>query len=57
MTERMLNGRLFCRRRKARPRERWLDNVVMGVRGWRGGVGDRLAWRRVVKEGKAHKGL
>ena len=30
MPRRMLKGRLFCRRRKGRPRTRWLDNVVMG---------------------------
>jgi hypothetical protein len=36
----MFQGRLFSRRRKGRPRTRWLHNVVMGVRGWRGRVGD-----------------
>jgi hypothetical protein len=53
----MLKGRLFCRRRNGRPRTRWLDSVVMGVRGWRGGAEDRVGWRRVVKEAKAHQEL
>ena len=54
MPKRMWKGRLFCRRRKGRPRKRWLDNVVMEVRGWRERVEDRAGWSRVVQEGKAH---
>jgi hypothetical protein len=62
MSKRMLKGKLFSRRRKRQPRTRWLDNVVMdrvvmGVRGWRGRVKDRVGWRRVVREAKAHQGL
>jgi hypothetical protein len=62
MPKRMLKGSLFCRRRKGRPLTRWLDSVVtdlvvMGVRGWRGRVEDRVGWRRVVKEAKVHQGL
>jgi hypothetical protein len=33
------------------------DLMVMGVRGWRGRVEDRVARMRVVKEAKAHQGL
>jgi hypothetical protein len=62
MPKRMLKGTLFSRRRKGRPRTRWLDNVVMvlvvtGGRGWRGRAADRVGWTRVVKEAKAHQGL
>jgi hypothetical protein len=42
--------------KKGRPRTRWLDNVVTGVRGWRRTVEDRAGWRRVVKDAKAHEG-
>jgi hypothetical protein len=60
MPKRMLKGRLFSRR-KGRPHTRWPDNVVtdfvvMGVIRWRQCVEDRVGWRRVVKEAKAHQG-
>jgi hypothetical protein len=54
MPKRMLKGRLLYRRRKERPRTRWLDSVMMEARGRRGRVQDRAPWRRVVKEAKAH---
>ena len=62
MPKRMLKGILLSRRRKERPRTRWLDKVVtdlvvMGVIGWRGRGEDRVGGRRVVKEAKAHQGL
>ena len=57
MTKSMFKKRLLSKRRKKRPRTRWMDNVLMGVRGWRGRVEDRGGWRRVVKEVKAHQEL
>lgn len=45
MSKRMLRERLFFRRGKRRPRKRWLDNVVMGVRAWKGNVEDTAAWK------------
>ena len=52
MPKRMLKGRLFSRRRKGRPRTRWLDSVVMDLM-----VMVVRGWRRLVKEAKAHQGL
>jgi hypothetical protein len=58
----MLKGRLYSKRRKGRPRMRWLDNVEndlkkMEVKGWKEKMRDRGQWRLVVEEAKAHPGL
>jgi hypothetical protein len=46
MPKRMLKGRLYSKRRKGRPRMRWLDNVEsdlkkMEVKGWKEKKTDR----------------
>jgi hypothetical protein len=49
--EEMLKGRLSSKRRKGRPRMRWLDdvesNLKMDVKGWKE-MRDREQWRLVV---------
>jgi hypothetical protein len=50
MPKRMLKGRLYSKRRKGRPRMRWLDDVESEMR-------NREQWILVVKEVKAHPGL
>jgi GTP1/Obg family GTP-binding protein len=62
MLKRMLKGRLYSKRRKGRPRMRWLDNVEsdlkkMEVKGWKEKMRDREQWRLVVEEAKVHPGL
>jgi hypothetical protein len=62
MTKRMLKGRLYSKRRKGRPRMRWLDDVERDlkktkVKGWKEKMRDREQWRRVVEEAKAQPGL
>jgi hypothetical protein len=62
MPKRILKGRLDNRRRRGRPRMRWMDSVIadlatMGIRGWRTKEADRDAWRTVVNEAKTHQGL
>jgi hypothetical protein len=58
----MLKGRLYSKRRKERPRKRWLDDVEsnlkkMKVKGWKQKMRNREQWRLVVKEAKAYPRL
>jgi hypothetical protein len=62
MPKRILKGRLDNRRRRGRPRMRWMDSVIadlatMGIGEWRTKVADRDAWRTVVNEAKIHQGV
>jgi hypothetical protein len=62
MPRKMAEGRLFIGRRKGRPRLRWLDDVVadlkvMEIKQWMEKTKDRVQWRLVVEEAKAHPGL
>jgi hypothetical protein len=62
MPKRMLRGRLHSRRKKGRPRKRWMDSViadlgVMGVREWRSKAADGESWRGIVQAAEAHHGL
>jgi hypothetical protein len=61
MPKRMLKGRLYSKRRKGRPRMRWLDDVEsdskMEVKGWKEKMRDREQWRLVLDEAKVQPGL
>jgi hypothetical protein len=57
MLKRVLIGRLHSKRRKGRPRMRWLDDVENDLKGWKEKMTNREQWRLVVEEAKAHPGL
>jgi hypothetical protein len=55
--KRMLQGRLYSKRRKGRPGVRWLDDVEsdlkkMKVKGLKEKMRNREQWRLVVEEAK-----
>ena len=62
MARKMVEGRLFVGRRKARPSLRWTDDVVadlkvIKIKQWMEKMKDREKWRLIVEEAKAHPGL
>jgi hypothetical protein len=55
-------GKRDGRRRRGRPRKRWLDDLEedlrkLGVKVWRRKAEDREEWRHVVKTAEAVHGL
>jgi hypothetical protein len=57
----MSYGKLYATRRRGRPKMRWPVDVStdlrkMGINEWRDRARVREAWRRIVKEAKAHQG-
>ena len=62
MPRKMMEGRLFIRRRRGRLRLRWMDDdvadlKVMKIKQWMEKTKDREQWRLVVEDAKAHPGL
>ncbi|CAH2245455.1 jg8711 [Pararge aegeria aegeria] len=62
VSKRLMEGTLEWRRGQGRPRGRWSDGVerdmrILGIRNWREAVSDRLKWRNMLNQAKAHPGL
>jgi len=61
--KKVLNGNFYVTRPVGRPRNRWADLVqrdalqLLGIRGWRRKAENRDEWGRLIREGKARKGL
>ncbi|MGR0260472.1 hypothetical protein, partial [Klebsiella pneumoniae] len=58
----ILEAQMDGKRRRGRPRNRWLDDVredlqTLGVVAWRTVVQDRDKWRETVREARVHLGL
>jgi hypothetical protein len=59
----ILNGNFHTTRPVGRPRTRWADVVqgdalqLLGIRGWRRKVVNRVEWKRLMREAKAREGL
>jgi hypothetical protein len=60
--KRVMREKIYTRRKRDRPKVRWLDDVQedlreMRIEGWRRKAQDRHQWRRIAQEAKAHVGL
>ena len=58
----ILSSTLEGRRRRGRPKLRWLDGIEedarrIGARDWRRAALDRDGWRRLLEEARIHEGL
>jgi transcription termination factor 2 len=62
MPKRVMREKIYTRRKRGRPKVRWLEDVQedlrgMGIEGWRRKAQDRDQWRRIAQEAKADVGL
>jgi hypothetical protein len=62
MPKRVMREKIYTRRKRGRPKVRWLCDVQedlrgMEIEGWRRKAQDRDKWRRIAQEAKAQVGL
>jgi hypothetical protein len=61
MPKKVMREKIYSRRKRGRPKFRWLDDIQenlreKGIEGWRRKAQDRDQWRRIAQEAKAHVG-
>lgn len=59
MPKKIPSARLYSKKKRGRPRSRWLDCIMrdlntMKVKGWDDKARNRQAWRNVVEKAKTH---
>jgi hypothetical protein len=52
--------RLYSTKRRGRPKQRWIDDITedlkkLNIIGCKENAKNRVAWRQLVEEAKAHK--
>jgi hypothetical protein len=62
MTKKIMKTKMEGKRKRGRPRKRWIDEVeedlkILGKRNWHVVASDRQEWRRIILEAKVHNGL
>ena len=62
MPKTVMREKTYTRRKRGRPKVRWLDDVQedlreMGIEGWRRKAQDRDLWKRIAQKATAHVGL
>ena len=58
MPKRVMREKIYTRRKRGRPKIRWLDDLrEMRIEEWRRKAQDRDQWRRIAQEAKAYEGL
>jgi hypothetical protein len=62
MPQKILYEKIYTKRVTGSPKLRWFDDIredlrISKVKDWRSTAMDRDAWRLLVQEAKAHKGL
>jgi hypothetical protein len=61
-TKRGLEWKPMGRRKRGRPRKRWIEDIekdieIMGIRGWRILCKGRAEWKKITEKAKTHSGL